>query len=185
MLYWENELSPDFFPYFRAPFMLIPGFIRNNRRLLKLFRFCVVGGTAFVMSIMVFNILKTYIPFFSVHFVVASVIGDLSGLVYGFYINKHWTYSSQKKEEEKYFLKYLTLYAITITLNGLLLKAFIWVLTNYTIFDVSISQNIKENVSKISATVITTLLNFIGTNYIIFVHDDDSEFEPVDSDNGI
>lgn len=159
--------------------MLIPGFIKHNRRLLKLFRFCVVGGSAFVLSILVFNILKNFVPYFSVHFVLASIIGDLSGLVYGFYINKHWTYSSQKKEEEKYFFKYMLLYTFTIILNSLLLKAFIWVLTHYTIFDESITQNIKENIAKIAATVITTGLNFIGTNYVIFVHEegDDEEDE--------
>ncbi len=152
--------------------MLLPGFIKNNRRLLKLFRFCVVGGSAFILSILVFNLLKNFIYFFSVHFVIASFIGDLSGLVYGFYINKHWTYSSQKKEEEKYFFKYLLLYTFTITLNGVLLKTFIWILTHYTILDESISQNIRENLAKIAATVITTGLNFIGTNYVIFVHEE-------------
>ncbi len=166
--------------------MLLPGFIKNNRRLLKLFRFCVVGGTAFFLSILVFNVLKTLIPFFGVHFVIASVIGDLSGLVYGFYINKHWTYSSQKKEEEKYFLKYMVLYAVTIAINGLLLKGFIGVLTHYTILDESISQNIKENVAKIAATVITTGLNFIGTNYVIFVHDEgDNDADFIDTESGI
>lgn len=155
--------------------MLLPSFIKNNRRLLKLFRFCVVGGSAFLLSILIFNILKNFIYFFSVHFVVASVIGDLSGLVYGFYINKHWTYATQKKEEEKYFFKYLMLYTFTIVLNSILLKSFIWFLTHYTIFDESISQNIKENIAKISATAITTLLNFIGTNYVIFVHEENEE----------
>jgi putative flippase GtrA len=152
--------------------MFLWNFIKNNRRLLKLFRFCVVGGSAFLVSMLIFNVLKNFIYFFSVHFVIASVIGDLSGLIYGFYINKHWTYSAQKKEEERYFFKYLTLYTFTIILNSLLLKTFIWVLTNYTIFDESISQNIKENIAKIGATGITTLLNFIGTNYVIFVRDE-------------
>lgn len=132
-----------------------------------------VGGSAFVLSILVFNLLKNYISFFSVHFVIASIIGDLSGLVYGFYINKHWTYSSQKKDEEKYFFKYLLLYTFTIVLNSFLLKAFIWILTHYTILDESINQNIRENIAKISATIITTMLNFIGTNYVIFVHEED------------
>jgi putative flippase GtrA len=151
---------------------MLPGFLKHNRRLLKLFRFCVVGGSAFVLSIVMFNVLKNYIPFFGVHFVIASIIGDLSGLVYGFYINKHWTFTSQKKDEEKYFFKYLLLYTFTIVLNSLLLKAFIWVLTYYTILDESINQNIRENLAKISATVITTVLNFIGTNYVIFVHEE-------------
>lgn len=134
-----------------------------------------VGGSAFLLSILVFNLLKNYIPFFSIHFVIASVIGDLSGLVYGFYINKHWTYSSQKRNEEKYFFKYLLLYTFTIVLNSFLLKSFFWILTNYTILDESINQNIRENLAKICATAITTLLNFIGTNYVIFVHEEDEE----------
>lgn len=71
----------------------------------------------------------------------------------------------------------MLLYTFTIILNSLLLKAFIWVLTHYTIFDESITQNIKENIAKIGATVITTGLNFIGTNYVIFVHEEGDEEE--------
>ncbi len=164
--------------------MILPRFIKNNRRLLKLFRFCVVGGSAFILSILVFNLLKNFIPYFGEHFVIASVLGDLSGLVYGFYINKHWTYSSQKKEDEKYFFKYMLLYAFTIVLNSLLLKFFIGVLTNYTIFADSITQNIKENIAKIAATAITTGLNFIGTNYVIFAHEEGDE-EEGETENGI
>lgn len=159
---------------------LLPGFIKNNRRLLKLFRFSAVGGSAFVLSIAIFNILKNYTSFFGVHFVIASIIGDLSGLIYGFYINKHWTFTSQKKDEEKYFFKYLVLYTFTIVLNSLLLKAFIGILTYYTILDESINQNIRENVAKISATIITTVLNFIGTNYVIFVHEEDEDEEEIE-----
>ena len=150
-------------------------FILGNRRILKLLRFCVVGGTAFILSILIFNVLKNTIEFFRIHFVIASVIGDLSGLIYGFYINKHWTYAKQKSDQERYFFKYMLLYATTISLNGLLLKFFIWVLTNYEIFAETISQNIKENIAKILATAITTLLNFVITNYVIFIHEGEEE----------
>jgi putative flippase GtrA len=152
---------------------LIPNFIKNNHRLFKLFKFCVVGGSAFLTSIIIFNVLKNYIPFFEKYLGFASIIGDVSGLIYGFYINKHWTYSTQKKEGEKYFFKYFLLYTSTIFLNWILLKFFLWFLINYNILNESINHNITENVAKIMATAITTLINFVGTNYVIFSHDDE------------
>jgi putative flippase GtrA len=103
----------------------------------------------------------------------ASIIGDVSGLIYGFYINKHWTYSTQKKEGEKYFFKYFLLYTSTIFLNWILLKFFLWFLINYNILNESLNHNITENVAKIMATAITTLINFVGTNYVIFSHNDE------------
>ena len=155
--------------------MLIPAFIKNNHRLLKLFRFCLVGGSAFLMSILIFNILKNFVPFFEKYLGLASIIGDVTALIYGFYINKHWTFSSQKKDGEKYFFKYIVLYIITILINYGLLKLFLWALVNYHILSENISLNITENIAKIMATAITTLLNFVGTNYVIFNHDGDDE----------
>ena len=157
--------------------MLIFQFIKNNHRLLKLFRFCVVGGSAFLMSILIFNLLKNFVSFFDKYLGIASVIGDVTALIYGFYINKHWTFSSQKKEGEKYFLKYISLYITTILINYGLLKLFLWALVNYNILSDTISLNITENLAKIMATVITTFLNFVGTNYVIFINDNDEELE--------
>lgn len=134
-----------------------------------------VGGTAFLLSIAIFNLLKNTVDFFQTYLGFASILGDISGLVYGFYVNKHWTYSTQKKEGEKYFFKYFLLYAITIIINWILLKLFLWFLIEYNIFNKTISHNITENVAKIMATAITTLLNFVGTNYVIFSHDDERE----------
>jgi putative flippase GtrA len=148
--------------------ILLPGFIKNNPRLLKLFRFCVVGGTAFILSILVFNLLKNGIEFFDKYLGIASIIGDLCGLVYGFYVNKHWTYSNQKREGEKYFVRYMTLYATTIFLNWVFFKFFLWALSRYSLMIPTLDQNIRDNIAKISATAITTVLNFAGTNYIIF-----------------
>jgi putative flippase GtrA len=157
--------------------LLIFQFIKNNHRLLKLFRFCVVGGSAFLMSILIFNLLKNFVSFFAKYLGIASVIGDITALIYGFYINKHWTFSSQKKEGEKYFLKYISLYITTILINYGLLKLFLWALVNYHVLSDSISLNITENLAKIMATVITTFLNFVGTNYVIFINDNDEELK--------
>jgi putative flippase GtrA len=150
---------------------------KHHQRIMKLLRFCLVGGTAFLLSLLVFNLLKNYIDFFGKYLGIASILGDLCGLVYGFYVNKHWTYSTQRKEGEKYFFRYMSLYASTIFINWLLLKAFLWILTYHALSLAYLDQNIKENIAKISATAITTVLNFAGTNYIIFSHDDEKDEE--------
>ena len=130
-----------------------------------------------MMSILIFNLLKNFVSFFDKYLGIASVIGDVTALIYGFYINKHWTFSSQKKEGEKYFLKYISLYITTILINYGLLKLFLWALVNYHVLSDSISLNITENLAKIMATVITTFLNFVGTNYVIFINDNDEELK--------
>ena len=136
-----------------------------------------VGGTAFLLSILVFNILKTYIDFFGKYLGIASIMGDICGLIYGFYVNKHWTYSMQKKEGERYFFRYMSLYATTIFINWVLFKTFLWILTYYALSLEHIDQNIRENFAKVLATAITTVLNFIGTNYVIFSHGDRNDLE--------
>jgi len=134
-----------------------------------------VGGSAFLLSILLFNILKNNMPFFSKYLGLASIIGDVSGLMYGFYINKNWTYSKQKRDGEKYFFKYILLYVTTILINYILLKTFLWFLVKNNVFNQNISENITENIAKILATIITTVLNFVGTNYVIFSHSDDDK----------
>jgi len=114
-------------------------------------------------------------PFFSKYLGLASIIGDVSGLMYGFYINKNWTYSKQKRDGEKYFFKYILLYVTTILINYILLKTFLWFLVKNNVFNQNISENITENIAKILATIITTVLNFVGTNYVIFSHSDDDK----------
>jgi putative flippase GtrA len=155
---------------------------KHNQRILKLLRFCLVGGTAFLLSLLVFNLLKNYIDFFGKYLGIASILGDLCGLLYGFYVNKHWTYSTQKREGEKYFFRYMSLYATTIFINWLLLKSFLWLFYYHALSLSELDQNLKENIAKIAATAITTVLNFIGTNYIIFSHDDDEDEEPVEKE---
>lgn len=154
---------------------MLPVFIKNNPFLLKAFRFCVVGGTAFILSILVFNLLKETIAFFAQYVGIASILGDICGLIYGFYINKHWTYSTQKRDGERYFFRYMSLYSTTILLNWLCFKGFLW-LINANVTNFTAMQDMYENVSKILATGISTIANFIGTNYIVFREEKEAEF---------
>lgn len=127
-----------------------------NKQLLNRFiKFLIVGGTCTLINYAIFYFLFN---FFSVQYLLSSAIGYTSGLVIGYYINKFWTYSVDRDSEEKYMFKYLAVYIASLAGSTLFLKLLVDILS------------LDPRLANIFAIGLSTITNFVGTNFLVFKH---------------
>jgi putative flippase GtrA len=101
------------------------------------------------------NLLPAYIVF--------SMIGDTAGFLFGFFSNKSWTFRHQTAEQSSYFTKYLAVYAVTFVIGQMILYAMVH-------FGSHIPLVRDPYIAKIASAAICAVLNFLGTNYLVFKH---------------
>ena len=115
-------------------------------------KFCVVGLTATSVSYSVFFVLYTS---FFVYYIFASILGNISGLSIGFFLNKTWTFEVERGSLFL-FVKYLSFYSFSFALNALILFIFV----EY--------GNINPLISNVFSIGICTFLNFFGVKILVF-----------------
>lgn len=136
--------------------------LRQFPLLRKFIKFGFVGTFSALVSLAVHWIITLEYPAFNLP---AKAIGWIMGFFVGFTLNKLWTYVEQTDEEEKYLLKYISVYAVTF---------FFYLIINYVLDhhlgkDPLINIGLKaESLNNIIAIVINSALNFLGTNYMVF-----------------
>lgn len=139
-------------------------------------KFGFVGVASTIASLMVFWLITLQFPQYNL---IAKAIGYIMGFFVGFALNKLWTYVDQAEDGEKYLLKYVIVYAFTffvyLVFNyacdhyihperyiGPVVEWFgfteigAWLLVNGTF------------VSNVLSIGINVVINFLGTNYLVF-----------------
>ncbi|MBP7282760.1 MAG: GtrA family protein [Leptospiraceae bacterium] len=125
-----------------------------NKDLLNRFiKFLVVGGICTIINYIIFYVLFNY---FGVQYLLSSAIGYTSGLVIGYYVNKFWTYQVERDSQEKYMFKYLFVYLASLGASTLFLKFLVEFL------------NLNPVLANIFAIGLSTITNFVGTNFLVF-----------------
>ncbi|MCU0422614.1 MAG: GtrA family protein [Bacteroidia bacterium] len=150
--------------------------IRQYPMLHKFLKFGFVGCASTVASLMVFWLIAVQFPQLNL---LSKAIGYIMGFFVGFSLNKFWTYVDQTEDGEKYLLKYIVVYGITF---------FVYLLFNY-VCDHYIHPErfiapgfsalglpewadwlLKNGtfVSNILSIGVNVVLNFLGTNFLVF-----------------
>lgn len=99
-----------------------------------------------------------------VHVTPAKALGCIAGTVVVFFINRAWTFSTQKKRLTQ-FIKFSALYATSITLNTLINTAVLSVVPQPWL------------VAFVAATSVSTVINFLGLKFFVFAEPRNSEVE--------
>lgn len=142
----------------------------------KFIKFGIVGFAAAMVSLFVFWVTAFQFPQYNL---IAKGIGYILGFFVGFTLNKLWTYVEHTEEGEKYLLKYIVVYAVTFfvylafnfTCDHLvrLHQPFYWVLDLLHLNSVSeYALRHDTTVSNLVAIVLNAILNFLGTNFLVF-----------------
>jgi putative flippase GtrA len=139
-------------------------------------KFGFVGVASTIASLMVFWLITLQFPQYNL---IAKAIGYIMGFFVGFALNKLWTYVDQAEDGEKYLLKYVIVYAFTFfvylvfnyacdhylhpeRIVGPIVQWFgfteigAWLLVNGTF------------VSNVLSIGINVVINFLGTNFLVF-----------------
>ncbi len=139
-------------------------------------KFGFVGVASTIASLMVFWLITLQFPQYNL---IAKAIGYIMGFFVGFALNKLWTYVDQAEDGEKYLLKYVVVYAFTF---------FVYLIFNYAcdhylhpervigpvvqwfgFNDVGAWLLINGTfVSNVLSIGINVVINFLGTNYLVF-----------------
>ncbi|MGN0740808.1 MAG: GtrA family protein [Treponema sp.] len=127
--------------------------MENKINLRECLRFLVSGVFIVCVDFLVYRLL-----FIKTSIVIAKAVAYITGTITGFFLNKFWTFKSEKKIWKEAFL-YFALYAITAFINTNANK-FVFEKTNNLIF------------AYLVATAISTCLNFLGQKFFIFTRSD-------------
>lgn len=118
----------------------------------QVWRFLVVGGLSTILN---FSLFLTLYSYMGVQYMPASACGFIGGVIFGYCVNKSWTYEIQDGSD-RYVLPYFGVYTVSLMIG----LAFLNLQTN-----VLAVPPIPANVLTIG---LTTCTNFLGTKFIVF-----------------
>ena len=126
--------------------------IKNNKLLMQILKFGVVGVTAFIIDYGIFTILSQLL---GIHYLIASIISFSISVIYNYILSIKWVFDISKKQTPKEFIIFIILSVIGLGLNSLIM---------YVSVDL---MQIHEMISKIVATAIVMVYNFITRKIFI------------------
>jgi putative flippase GtrA len=132
----------------------------NKKFINQLVKFLVVGGLCTVLNYTVFYLNYSVIQ---INYVVASGIGYITGLILGYYLNRNWTFATEKSHNQKRreFVIYITVYLISLVLSLLLVALLVDVL------------RFNPLLANVFAIGLSTITNFIGLKLVVFIEHHD------------
>ena len=117
----------------------------------ELVRFLFGGGSAVAVDFIAYQILQIL----GLHLDAAKAVSFICGSLVGFLINKLWTFECKKFSKGE-IVRYVVLYACTAMVNSITNKLVL------AAFPITIA-------GFFCATGISTILNFLGQKYFVFV----------------
>ncbi|MEG2076711.1 MAG: GtrA family protein [Victivallaceae bacterium] len=125
----------------------------KNPEVVKLIKFCLVGGVNTGISMLVFVALVKYCHLTPE---LASLISYCAGLLNSYLLNKFWTFRSGERTSGTLIAKFIVVNLIALAINLLVIALC------FRIFQ------INEYISQLIALVFSTLVNFIGNRRFVF-----------------
>jgi len=126
----------------------------TNNWLIQLFRYCFVGGFAFIVDYGSLYILTEYAGF---HYLISATISFIAGLVVNYLLCTWWVFRKSKlKSKAAEFTVFALIGVIGLLLNNLLL---------YVFTDLF---HIHYMISKLIAGALVMIWNFSGRKIILF-----------------
>ena len=126
---------------------------RLKRFIYKGYKFGIVGILSTVFNYSVFAFVYRIV---NVHYIPSSITGYVSGLLLGYLLNKNWTYIDQVDKSKSYIIGYLVVYAVSLASS----QALLFILVEFLL--------ITPLHANIFAIVLSTMMNFLGTNFFVF-----------------
>ncbi|MFT4344163.1 MAG: GtrA family protein [Candidatus Woesearchaeota archaeon] len=115
-------------------------------------RFCLVGIISTTCNYTLFLILL----FSGVHYIIASSLGYISGIIISYFINKSFTFNVTQKTTIHHLAKYYAVFILSL-IFGL---GLIHVQVSYFLIHPAIAYAV--------VLAITTVTNYLGTHYLVF-----------------
>jgi putative flippase GtrA len=121
--------------------------IRRPANWFQLVRFCIVGGTGYVINLAVYTI---FVEVFNVHYLLAAVFAFCVAVTNNFLLNRHWTFKATHSRASFQAPRFLLVSLIALGFNLAVLKFLVDVVGTHEVTGQAI------------AILAATPLNFIG-----------------------
>lgn len=118
-----------------------------------LFRFLVVGGAATVLNYTIYYILFSVL---GVGYSVAFSIGFLSGVAFGYVLNKQWSFGSREVSTPLVVMKYISVYLVSLGLGLIVIRILV------------VNVGLEPLIANFFTILVTTCTNFLGARYLVF-----------------
>lgn len=126
--------------------------LRESNTVKQFKKFLIIGFASTAINYGVFYLFLEL----QVNYLVSSATGYISGLIFGYFFNRSWTFNSQNARKIKEAVSYLTVYVFSLILSVLFLRFLVEVLL------------FKPIIGNIFAIVLSTTTNFIGCKILVF-----------------
>jgi putative flippase GtrA len=120
--------------------------VRRRHNWDQLIKFCVVGGTGYVVNLAVFTLLVTL---FEVHYIPAAVGSFLVAVTNNYTWNRLWTFRAQRGHVAWQGMRFLVVSTLALGANLLVLH-------------VLVTLGLDERLAQAIAIVLVTPINFVG-----------------------
>lgn len=122
---------------------------------LSFFRYLLTGGAGFMVD---YGTLTLCYQLFEMHYLFASVIGFVSGLIFVYIISNKWVFFYRKMQQQQ--VLEFTIFGIIGVIGLLLTLVFMWVFTEICAIHVQIS--------KLLTTALVLFWNFGARKFILY-----------------
>ncbi len=126
-----------------------------NKNLKQIIRFCVVGGTAFLIEFGIFW-LCTHV--FGINYLISNCIAFTLSVIYNYILSILWVFDTKKQNKVVEMIIFIALSIVGLGLNELIL----WISVDF--------MHIGYMISKVAATAIVMVYNFISRKLILEKH---------------
>lgn len=120
--------------------------IINNKLFRQLFKFGIVGTIAFAIDYGIFTLLTQVI---NMHYLISSIISFSISVIFNYIMSVKWVFDITKKQTAKEFIIFILLSVVGLIINSIVL---------YILVE---KASIHELISKVIATIIVMIFNFI------------------------
>jgi putative flippase GtrA len=120
--------------------------VRRRHNWEQLVKFCIVGGTGYVINLAVFTLLVTV---FDVHYIPAAVCSFLVAVTNNYTWNRHWTFRTQRGHVAWQGMRFLVVSTLALGANLLVLH-------------VLVTLGLDERLAQAIAIILVTPINFVG-----------------------
>lgn len=126
--------------------------IFKNKLLNQIFKFGLVGGTAFVID---YVLLYLCTDFLDIHYLVSSIISFTVSVIFNYILSVKWVFDVKTKQDTSDFIVFIILSVIGLGINSLIMYVMV------EIFDV------YYMLSKIVSTAVVMIYNFVTRKMFI------------------
>ena len=130
----------------------------TNNWLIQLFRYCFVGGLAFLVD---YGLLALLTEVFGLHYLVSATIAFIAGLVVNYFLSTSWVFR-QSTLDSKWaeFFVFSCIGVVGLGLNNLIIMLFEKVLGPRQVFGAWLNADKYYIIGKVVATVVVFVWNF-------------------------